>query len=165
MSTPTPNNIVLAIDPGFDRCGLAVMDSNGVIYSDCIETNRKDTPAKRLHQIGRKIEEVINEHSPRFLAIEKLFFNQNITTALKVAEARGVILERAAAADLEVFEYSPQDIKIAVTSYGKASKASVTDMVLKLVKLPPKDKRLDDELDAVALGITHLATRKGILYK
>jgi crossover junction endodeoxyribonuclease RuvC len=163
--TPKPKERVLAIDPGFDRCGVAVMSASGIIFSDCIVTDKKDPHEKRLAKIGKRIKEIIEELEPTSLAMEKLFFNQNISTALKVAEARGVILYEAAQGNLSVYEYSPQDIKIAVTSYGKASKTDVLKMVGKIIKLPEKKKRLDDELDAIALGITHLATVRSILYK
>jgi crossover junction endodeoxyribonuclease RuvC len=156
------------VDPGFDRLGVAIVEKvsgkEKVIFSTCIITDRKETPAERLRAIGDGLRGVITEHSPTALAIEKLFFNQNVTTALKVAEARGVVLYEAAQAGLTVSEYSPQDVKIAVTGYGKATKADVVRM-LGLLTVLPKGKRLDDELDAIALGITHLATDKGILYK
>ncbi len=170
MSTQMPNR-VLGIDPGFDRLGVAVLEKvagkETVIFSTCITTDRKAEPAERLKTIGEELSKIIKDYSPKALAIEKLFFNQNVTTALKVAEARGVVLYEAARAGLSTHEYSPQDIKIAVTGYGKASKADVERMVGKLVELPKQKgkKRLDDELDAIALGITHLAIVRGILYK
>lgn len=164
-STLTPNR-VLAVDPGFDRCGVAVVEKeNGkehILFSHCIVTNPKEARAKRLLQIGTELRAIIFEWEPRALAIETLFFNQNVSTGIGVAEARGMIMFVASEAGLLVHEYSPQEIKIAVTGYGKAAKADVEKMVEKLVKLPKKAKRLDDELDAIALGITHLASYKGI---
>ena len=157
------SNIVLAVDPGFDRVGVAILDKNKVLYSDCIETNRKSSHAERLLEIGQAIKKVIKKWKPASLAIESLFFNQNITNALKVSEARGVILYEASQSDLTICEYSPQAIKIAVTGYGKANKEQIESMVKRLVVLPKtKGRRLDDEVDAIALGITHLATQKGI---
>lgn len=159
-STQTPeNNCVLAIDPGFDRIGVAILRRKAreeVLFSECIVTNNKDSHEIRLKKIGERIKEIISDWKPHALAIEKLFFNQNTSTAIRVAEARGVVLYEAASANLKIFEYSPQDIKIAVTGYGKASKTQVENMVEKLVVLEKK-KRLDDEMDAIALGITHLA--------
>ena len=156
-------NRVLAIDPGFDRVGVAVMKSGNVLYSHCIETDRKSPHEERLLTIGSEVRKVIKKWEPNTLAIEQIFFNQNTTNAMKVSEARGVIIYEAALARLEVKEYSPQAIKIAVTGYGKASKDQVTGMVQKLVKLKNKPKkRLDDELDAIALGITHLASQRAI---
>lgn len=154
-------NRVLGIDPGFDRIGVAVVEGNKLIYSECIVTNKKDAHDKRLLQLGTGIAEVIAEWKPQELATEKLFFNQNVSTGMKVAEARGVILFQAALAGLEIFEYSPQAIKIAVTGYGKADKSAVETMTRKLIRMP-SEKVLDDEMDAIALCITHLATHKPI---
>src|SRR3989344_2698238 len=154
-------NRVLAIDPGFDRIGVAILDKKEVLYSYCIETNRKLSHEKRLLEIGQFIGRVIKKWKPQALAIETLFFNQNISTALKVSEARGVIIYEASLAKLNVYEYSPQAVKIAVTGYGKADKVQMETMVKKLVNLPKQfSKRLDDEVDAIALGITHLASKK-----
>ena len=152
---------VLGIDPGFDRLGMAILEDQTLLFSACIETDRQASHAKRLAEIGQGVRDVINKWQPEELAIEKLFFNQNTTNALKVAEARGVILYEAALAEMPIFEYSPQAIKLAVTGYGKADKRSVEGMVRKLIRLSSK-KMLDDEFDAVALCITHLASRKGI---
>jgi len=160
-STPTQNNIVLGIDPGFERFGVAVADSDGVIYSHCIETDRKLSHEKRLLKIGLELSSIIKKYKPNALALESLFFNQNVSTALKVAEARGVGLYEASRAGLSLYEYSPQAVKIAVTGYGKAHKSQIESMARKLVKID-KEKMLDDEMDAIALCITHLATQKGI---
>jgi len=154
----------LAVDPGFDRVGVAVLDgTDNLLFSDCIETNRKLSHQERLLEIGEAIALLIKEWKPDTLAIESLFFNQNITNALKVSEARGVVIYEATRAGLGVFEYSPQAIKIAVTGVGKADKDQMATMVKKLLNLPIKpSKRLDDEIDAIAVGITHLATEKRI---
>ena len=152
---------VFAIDPGFDRIGIAILDKNEVLYSHCIETDRKLPHEKRLLAIGQFIKKVIKKWKPQVLAIETLFFNQNTSTALRVSEARGIILYEASSAGLKIYEYSPQTIKIAVTGYGKADKIQMAMMVRKLVRLPKKSsERLDDEVDAIALGITHLVTNK-----
>lgn len=153
---------VLGIDPGFDRVGVAVVDGVDLIYSSCIQTDRKLPHAERLLQIGKDLSKIITDWQPHSLAIEKLFFNQNTTNALKVSEARGVVIYEAKNSGLEIYEYSPQEVKIAVTSYGKADKSQVEMMVKRLVKIPAGKKKLDDEIDAIALGITHLASKKGI---
>ncbi len=163
MSIPTRSKTVLGIDPGFDRVGVAILDEDKVLYSCCIETDRELLHAERLFEIGTAIKKIIKTWKPAALAIESLFFNQNITNALKVSEARGVILYEASMAGLKTYEYSPQAVKIAVTGYGKADKIQMEMMVRRLVNLPKKSsKRLDDEVDAIALGITHLATKKSI---
>ena len=161
---------VMAIDPGFDRVGLAIMklerDRPKLLFSQCFETDSKKARPERLFSIGRRIKDVIKKWQPETLAIETLFFNTNATSAIGVAEARGIIIYEARNRDMEIFEYGPQTIKMAVTGYGQADKTQMANMVKKLVPLPKKSsKRLDDEVDAIALGITHLATKKGIWYK
>ncbi|MEX0932412.1 MAG: crossover junction endodeoxyribonuclease RuvC [Parcubacteria group bacterium] len=162
---PRPNRVV-AVDPGFDRLGVAVLEKEGgkekLLFSECIVTNPKDERGKRLHQIGARLKEIIKEWEPASLAVETLFFNQNITSAIGVAEARGVVIYEAVNAGLAVFEYGPQSIKVAVTGYGKADKLQIESMVKRLVSVPETGGRLDDEVDAIALGITHLASQKSI---
>ena len=167
MSTPTRSEIVLAIDPGFGRVGMAVMRAGTknveLLFSECLETNPKDKRADRLLAIGERVKSVIKKWKPKTLAIETLLFNTNTTSALGVAEARGIIIYEGARAGVRVFEYGPQTVKVTVTGYGKADKIQMDTMVKRLVKLPKRStKRLDDEMDAIALGITHLATKKGI---
>lgn len=156
---------VLAIDPGFDRTGVAVLvkenSKDKLLFSTCIVTNRKETKAERLNTIGKEIKKILKKWQPEYLAMEKLFFNQNITSVIGVAEARGVILYEASQIGLEVFEYGPQEIKIATTGYGKATKKQVEDMVQRILNLK-KMPELDDEVDAIAVGLTHLAS---IAYK
>jgi crossover junction endodeoxyribonuclease RuvC len=167
QSTPTlSRNIVLAIDPGFDRLGVAVLEKRGgkenLLFSKCIVTNPKDLHNKRLLDIGLGVREIISEWKPTSLAIETLFFNQNISSALGVAQARGVVIFEASSAGLEVCEYAPQAIKVAVTGYGKATKSQMKSMIDRLIDIPKSVKKLDDELDAIAVGITHLASKRDI---
>lgn len=158
-------NRVLSIDPGIERLGIAVLDKDDshekLIFSECFKTSKKLSQEDRLVEIGKRVEEIIAEWKPEFLAIETLFFNVNISSALGVAEARGVVLYKARCAELEVCEYSPQAVKIAVTGFGAADKKQVESMTRRLVKISEKRKMIDDELDAIALGITHLASKKG----
>ncbi|CAN5139950.1 crossover junction endodeoxyribonuclease RuvC [soil metagenome] len=153
----------LSVDPGFDRVGVAILSGGSskqeLLYSECIVTDRKDSHAERLLTVGNRIKKIIKEWQPTALGIEKLFFNQNTKSALGVAEARGVIIYEAVSLGLQIFEYSPQEIKIATTGYGKASKDDVKKMVLKLIKLS-KMPKYDDEMDAIAVGITHLASHE-----
>jgi crossover junction endodeoxyribonuclease RuvC len=164
--TPMPNSkIVLAIDPGFDRMGLAVVSTEDkkqvLLFSECIVTNPKDSHAQRLVEIGLGVRKAIKKWKPEELAIETLFFNNNASSAIGVAEARGVAMFEAASVGLEVYEYGPQEIKVAVTGYGRANKSQIETMVKQLIKLPISTKsRLDDEIDAIALGITHLVSRR-----
>ena len=151
---------VLAIDPGYDRLGVAVMELiNGkekLLFSTCLETTRATTLPDRLHTLGISITKLLKEFKPDTVAIETLFFNKNIKTAIGVAQARGMLLYLAKDADCTVYEFGPQEIKVAVTGYGNASKDAVYSMVTRLVTDVPENA-LDDEYDAIAVGITCLA--------
>lgn len=151
---------VLALDPGYDRLGVAVMErQNGkevLLHSECVLTKRTDVLTERLHHIGIAVESLLHTHSPDTVAIETLFFNTNIKTAIGVAQARGIIIFLARKAGCMVYEFGPQEIKIAVTGYGKSDKNAVLSMVKRLVVNAPVTA-LDDEYDAIAVGITALA--------
>ncbi len=151
---------ILAVDPGYDRLGIAVLEGDpsrpSLLMSACVSPDKGLVEA-RLARVSVEIEEAIGAYRPDALAIESLFFSKNVKTALGVAEARGAVLAAAGRASLPVIECSPQEVKLAVTGHGGADKASIARMVPKLVALPQK-KRLDDELDAIALGIAALAT-------
>lgn len=155
--------IILSIDPGYERIGIAVLEKNQgdrkekVLYSDCFKTSAKLVLTERVFLIGKEIENIIKKYSPKVLSIEKLYFENNAKTAMGVAEARGVIIYVAKNFELNVFEYTPLQIKSAVTGYGKATKDAVHTMVHKLVELP-KEVKQDDEIDAIAVGITYFAT-------
>lgn len=150
---------ILAIDPGYDRLGIAVVEGDPsrpiVVWSDCV-CPEKGVVAERLATVSRAVTAAIKKHTPDALAIETLFFSVNKKTALGVAEARGAILAAAGLALLPVIECSPQQVKLAVTGYGSADKKAISSMVPKLVALSKKN-RLDDELDAIAVGIVALA--------
>lgn len=153
---------ILAIDPGFDRMGLAVLEGDPSkpthVWSDCI-IPPKGAPEERLAYVHEAVALAIREHAPDRVAIESLFWStNNKKSALGVAEARGAALSAAAEAGLSVSEHSPQQVKLAVTGYGNADKKAVASMIPRLLSLPPK-KRLDDELDAIALAIAALSTR------
>lgn len=145
--------ISIAVDPGYDRVGIAVFGGTELIHSECFVPPKDEFP-KRLSAVYHRVLALIQEHAPESLAIETLFFTKNQKTAIKVAEARGIIELAAAEYGIPVIEYSPQSVKIAVTGSGNAEKSAVMRMVEKLVKLP-KEKRFDDEYDAIALGIAH----------
>ena len=151
---------IIGIDPGYDRCGVAVLEGTRdkpiLIDSVCIETNPKDIYLTRLGRVCDEIGGIIGRHRPEQMAIEEVFFSKNQKTALQVATIRGAILHVAHTNHLAVSEYSPQAVKIAVTGYGKADKQQIFAMLPLLLAIPP-DKRRDDEYDAIAIGITHLA--------
>ena len=164
MKNNLTSHKIIAIDPGFERLGIAILERalNGkhiVVYSECFKTSPKISFAERLVLIGEKIENIIEKHKPSALSIEKLYLTNNQKTVMNVAEARGVVLYIAKRCNLDIFEYSPPQIKVAVTGYGKADKKMVMDMVRKLVKIDSKVKS-DDELDAIAIGLTMLACER-----
>lgn len=153
--------ILLSIDPGFERLGLAIIEKEGrnketLLYSECFKTPAKLPHHERLQLIGNKIKDVIEEYKPTELATEKLFFTSNQKTVIPVAEARGVILYIASLYTIDVSEYSPPQIKVAVTGHGHSDKKQIMSMVPRLITLI-KPIRSDDEFDAIAIGLTHCA--------
>lgn len=146
---------VLAIDPGYDRVGVAVMEKGSLLFSECFIPPKGDFD-ERLRDVYRHVSGLVREYSPDALALETLYFSTNQKTAIHVAEARGVIILAGAEAGVPLFEYSPQAVKIAVTGSGNAAKSGVMKMVPLLIALPA-GKRHDDEFDAIALAIAHLA--------
>ncbi len=151
---------VLAIDPGYGRCGMAVLERSGVkdilLHSECVETSAKADFSVRLRQVVDACEHLIKTHRPDCLAMEKLFITKNQKTAMKVAEVRGAILSAAAGALVPVTEYTPGEVKSAAAGWGGADKKQVATMIHALVKIEKAIKH-DDEYDAIAIGITHLA--------
>ena len=119
-------------------------------------TDRQTDFSKRLLVLGETVTTLLSKYGPDTVAIETLFFNKNIKTAIHVAEARGVLLYLAEKAGATLHEFGPQEIKVATTGYGKSDKTAVLAMVKRLVKQVPDHAR-DDEYDAIAVGITCLA--------
>ncbi len=154
---------VLAIDPGYERLGIAVLEKqkgkDTLLYSECFQTDKKDEHSKRLFLIFEKLEKVIIDYKINVCAIETLFFSTNVKTALKVAELRGAILVLCEKYNVKIEEYSPQAIKLGVTGYGKSDKSAIIKMIPLLVKIEKKIK-FDDEFDAIAVGITCLNSLK-----
>ena len=152
---------VIGVDPGYDRLGVAILeyDADGkevVIFSTCIETDKKSSLNERLFTAGSSFTKVLKTYKPDALAIETLFFNQNQKTAIGVAAARGIVIFLAQQYNCLLFEYGPQEVKVALTGYGKSDKQGVMDMVARLVRNVP-EKALDDEYDAIAVATTCLA--------
>lgn len=152
---------ILGIDPGLAIVGWGVVDYEGSKFRT-IDYGSITTPAgmsteERLMLIDEGIRELTERFSPEHLAVEELFFNTNITTGIRVAEARGVILCRCRREGLEIHEYTPLQVKQAVVGYGRADKKQVITMVTMLLGLskPPKP---DDTADALAIAICHAHT-------
>jgi len=154
---------IIGIDPGYDRIGVAIVDKTSqkevLVFSTAITTSARDTFPQRLLDLGKSLELIINEYQPTEAAIEILYFAKNSTTALSVAEARGVIQYIITCHQIPISEYSPNTIKLAITGYGSADKKAITAMIPRLIELH-SGKKLDDELDAIAVALTHSAHRK-----
>jgi len=156
---------ILGIDPGYERLGIAIIEKREnkdfLVYSECFQTSKEKPFHERLLLLGNKMEDIIKTYKPDVLSIETLMFNTNQKTVMKVAETRGVILFQAIKNSLEVFEFNPLQIKIAITGYGRSDKSQVTEMVKRLVKIEKKGAK-DDEYDAIACAITCFASYKAI---
>lgn len=155
---------IIAVDPGYERLGIAVIEKlprqkEVLLFSECFKTSASLPHHKRLTLIGERIGTIIDQYQPDEFATEKLFFSKNQKTALLVAEARGALLFAASSRGLEIYEYLPVDIKIAVTGYGKSEKPQVIAMVKRLITVDKKTNS-DDEFDAIAIGLTHCAISK-----
>lgn len=152
---------ILGIDPGYDRLGIAVIDKQTIgkevlVYSDCFRTSSKDDISLRFVAIGKEMKRIIKQYKPEELAIETLFITKNQKTAMRVAEVRGIILYESMNMNMPVFEYSPMQIKSAITSDGKSDKTRIIKMVHILIDIPKKNT-IDDEYDAIAVALTHSA--------
>ncbi len=169
---------VLAFDPGYERLGVAVLEKqNGkdvLLFSDCIRTGARTNFAQRLNILGEEVEKMIKKWKPDAAALENLYFEKNAKTAMDVSAVRGMLLYVASSNNLCAHEYTPLQVKVAITGYGKSDKRAVAMMVNKLIKISgpstsfdcAQDKslrvngKLDDEIDAIAVGLTHLASAR-----
>jgi crossover junction endodeoxyribonuclease RuvC len=152
---------ILGIDPGTGILGFGVIEAahgkSQLVDAGVIRTPVKEDDAVRLLTIFDELTDIIVETNPTVMSVEKLFFAQNVTTAMTVSQARGVVLLCGKQAGMDVFEYTPLQIKQAVTGYGRAEKKQVQEMVrviLQLKEIP----RPDDCADALAAAITHAMT-------
>lgn len=151
------DGITLGIDPGTARLGYGLIHGGlhpKLIDAGVIETWPDEPMPKRLVTLYDSVTELIAEFHPAVLAIERLLFAQNVTTAIPVGQARGVVLLAAAQADIPVAEYAPSEVKHAITGYGKADKQQMQEMVrmiLNLTRVPQPD----DAADALAVAICH----------
>jgi crossover junction endodeoxyribonuclease RuvC len=147
---------ILGIDPGTGILGFGAIEINQgkstLIDAGVIRTPVKQADSDRLKTIFDELEQLIKEIKPEVMAVEKLFFSKNVTTAMSVSQARGVVLLLGKQHDLELYEYTPNQIKMAITGYGNADKKQIQEMVkmhLKLKEIP----KPDDAADALAAAI------------
>jgi len=156
--------LALGIDPGTATTGYGLVrlarDGSLAAVSYGIISTPKDSPAPaRLETLYKALRVLIKKHKPETAAVEKLFFQRNVTTALAVGQARGVVLLALQQAGIESFEYTPNEVKQAVAGYGSAGKKQVQEMVRTLLQLDSIPKP-DDAADALAIAITHLNTNR-----
>ncbi len=149
---------ILGIDPGYATIGFGLLEAQRaqvhMVTYGAITTPAGLPLSKRLYQIDRDMEELIGKLKPDVIAIEELFFNTNITTGIAVAHGRGVLLCAAERCGIPLYEYTPSQVKLAVTGYGKADKHQVMDMTRRLLKLSAMPKP-DDAADALAIALCH----------
>jgi len=152
---------ILSFDPGFERLGVAVLEKqNGkdfLLFSDCLRTDAALPFTERLRLLGDATVDMLKKWQPSAVALEDVYFAKNAKTAMRIAEVRGMLIYLTTAHDVPLFQYTPLQVKVATTGYGKSDKSAVAMMVSRLIELPPK-KRLDDELDAIAVGLTCLSS-------
>jgi crossover junction endodeoxyribonuclease RuvC len=153
---------ILGIDPGYDRLGIAVIEKplkgkEILLHSSCLQTSNKETIYERFERIGLEMKRMIQEFKPDAMALETLFITKNQKTAMRVSEARGIIIYEAIQARVPIFEYSPMEIKTAITSDGTSDKARMMKMLPLLIQIPKNIKAVDDEYDAIAVALTHSA--------
>lgn len=155
--------IILGLDPGIARTGWGIVESlKGkikVIDYGCVETEPEENISERLYIIYKKISKLFADYKIDILAIEELFFNTNAKTALLVGQARGVLLLIGAQKAIPLSVYTPLQVKVAVTGYGRAEKNQIGQMVKILLNLPGIPKP-DDVSDALAVAITHVFSNK-----
>ena len=158
--------IILGIDPGYAIVGFGVLaaEKGGprLVRCGAINTQAGIPMPTRLVHIAEDLEELIRQFRPDVMAIEELYFNNNITTGIGVAQARGVIVMTAARMGLPIAEYNPSQVKQAVVGYGKAEKRQVMDMTKRLLKLNAVPKP-DDAADAVAIALCHARSSTSLL--
>lgn len=149
---------IIGIDPGIATTGYGIIDSDGnkssMLTFGCVKTSSELLVPERLEKVYNELAEILLTYKPDVMAVEKLFFSRNSNSAMQVGEARGVALLTGRLAGLDVFEYTPLQVKQSVVGYGRADKAQVQQMVkilLALTKIP----RPDDAADALAIALCH----------
>ena len=159
---------ILGIDPGYATIGFGLIEGERsrfrTVTYGVIRTPASLPFSRRLYQIGQDARELIAQLQPESVAVEELFFNTNITTGIAVAHGRGVLLCAAEECGVPLFEYTPAQVKMAVTGYGKAQKRQVMDMARRLLQME-KIPRPDDAADALAIALCHGRSATSLLPK
>lgn len=157
---------ILGIDPGIARTGWGVVEFKSsklkVISYGCLETESTEEVSNRLNRIHLEMLKIIKKYSPDVMAVEELFFNTNSKTAFVVGQARGVILLTSAESKIPNYIYTPLQVKMALTGYGRAEKQQVGKMIKAILALESIPK-IDDTTDALAVALTHAFSKKKYL--
>lgn len=157
--------IILGLDPGVADTGFGIIiQDRGLIFKDCgsIKTKKQKSSPQRLEEIYKQVSSLINRYQPDIIAVEKLYFARNVTTALTVGQARGVILLAAKQHNQLIVEFTPLQVKQSVTGNGQASKKQVGLMVKTLLKLNSVPQP-DDAADALAIAICGATTNQKLI--
>ncbi len=153
--------VVLGIDPGTARMGWGVVEKNNgnpkYLQCGCLKTAKNNKPEQRLETLYNGLRQLVKQFEPDALAVEGLYFSQNVKTALSVGQAKGIVLLAAAQFHLPIFEYTPLQIKQALTGYGRATKKQIQAMVVQELNLD-KVPQPDDAADGLAIALTHCYT-------
>lgn len=163
------DKIILSIDPGYERLGICILKKDfitkkiEILHSECFKTLKEFDFSDRLLKIGLHVEDIINKYRPEDLAIESLFVNTNQKTVSKVGEVKGTLIYICKKNNMRIFEYTPLQIKSSVTGSGHSDKTAMQKMLLLVLpELTKIDKKIDDEYDAIACGLTHFAFERGL---
>jgi crossover junction endodeoxyribonuclease RuvC len=155
--------VILGVDPGTARLGWGIINhqksQSSVGQYDCLQTPKTKSDSDRLKQLFQDFTKLLKKLKPDAVAVEALFFFKNQTTVIPVAQARGVILLAAALENIPCFSYTPPEIKLAVTGYGKADKRQIQQIMKSILKLDSVPKP-DDTADALAVALTHAFSHK-----
>lgn len=167
---------VVGIDPGYDRIGVAIVEyrpetrKEHLVFSTCITTQRGDTLPTRIFHASQELSHIFNLYQPHACAIEELFFSKNAKTALGVAQSRGAFMYIAMSHGVPLFEYKPAHIKQAITGTARATKQDMVHLITRLIRFDIQDREyrqgsigIDDEVDAIAVALTHLASRSSLV--
>ncbi len=163
------DKIIISIDPGYERLGICILSKNKldkkikILHSECFKTLNTLDFKERLLKIGLHIEDLINKFHPEDIAIENLFLNTNQKTVMKVAQVIGTIFYISKKNNIKIFEYTPLQIKSSITGSGRSDKTSIQKMLNILIpELKEMGKKIDDEYDSIACGLTHFAFERSL---
>ncbi len=157
---------VIGIDPGIDRVGVGIIEyvnnKYKLLFQQLIHTDKSLTTPQRLVGVYEQLQEILSHWQVDAASVEKLFFCKNVTNAMTVSQARGVICLALCQANIPIYEYTPMQIKQALTGYGRGTKQQVQELVRMLLGLKELPTKNDDVTDGMAMAITHINTARSL---